>query len=411
MTNVQPLFARLAGTAERSIIREMLKLAARSGVISLAAGLPDPETFVADDIRRVTDEILKNQAPRALQYGTTEGDALLRDALVAWMAKDGLAANRDDIVITSGSQQGLDIVGRVLLDPGDVVVVELPSYLAALQAFRAYQPAFVGVPMDDEGMEPARLAQVLAQLRGQGRRPKFIYVVPDFQNPSGITWSRARRESLVALAAEFDTLIVEDNPYRELRFSGDAPPPVAALDRYGRTIYLSTFSKTMAPALRIGWIAASQPIIERSVTIKQAMDLCCSSLTQAVAAELLTQGVVARHLPSTIALYRRKRDAMLETLEAEMPAGVTWTRPEGGLFVWARTPSEVDTSALLPEAIQEEGVAYVPGQPFHCDGSGSNTMRLNFSYPPVEQTKEGVRRLARLLRRRVQTSPASVSAK
>jgi 2-aminoadipate transaminase len=354
--------------------------------------------------------VLTSRAASALQYGTTEGDPRLREQLVTWMAKDGIEARRDDILITSGSQQGLDIVGRVFLDPGDVVVVELPSYLAALQAFRAYQPAFVGVPMDDEGMEPARLAHVLAELRRERRRPKFIYVVPDFQNPAGITWSRARREALVALAAEFDTVIVEDNPYREMRYSGDAPPPVAALDRHGRTIHLSTFSKTMAPALRIGWIAAAQSVIERCVTIKQAMDLCCSPLTQAVAAELLAQGVVAGHLPAAIALYRRKRDAMLETLDAEMPAGVTWTRPHGGLFVWARTPAAVDTTAMLSDAIQEEAVAYVPGQPFHCDGSGSNTMRLNFSYPPVDVTKEGVRRLARLLRRRVGSSAESVPA-
>jgi 2-aminoadipate transaminase len=185
-----------------------------------------------------------------------------------------------------------------------------------------------------------------------------------------------------------------------MRYSGEAPPPIAALDRAGRTIYLSTFSKTMAPALRIGWMAAPQPVIERCVTVKQAMDLCCSPFTQAVAAEVLAQGVLARHLPSAIALYRRKRDAMLETLEAEMPDGVTWTRPDGGLFVWARTPASVDTAALLPDAIQQERVAYVPGQPFHCDGTGSNTLRINFSYPSVEHTQEGVRRLARLLRRR-----------
>jgi 2-aminoadipate transaminase len=399
MIEFDAFFSTPARGAERSVIRELLKFAAGGTVISFAGGLPDPATFPVDELQEVILEVLRTGAGRALQYGITEGDVRLREELVGWMAKDGIGFDRDSILITNGSQQALDIVGRVLLDPGDVIVCELPSYLGGLQAFRYYQVEMVGVPQDDEGLEPDRLARVLRDLRRAGRRLKFIYVVPDFQNPSGITWTRERRERLLDLAAEFNVLVVEDNPYREMRFMGQAPPPVAALDRDGRTLYLSTFSKTLAPGLRIGWIAAPPPIIERCVTAKQGMDLCGPSFTQAVVAALLARGVLGRRLPAVAALYRRKREAMLEALGSQMPAGVSWTRPEGGLFLWVRLPEDMDAGAMLQVAVQEEGVAYVPGQAFHCDGSGRNTMRLNFSYPSEEEIREGISRLARLVRR------------
>ncbi|MDR7544491.1 MAG: PLP-dependent aminotransferase family protein [Armatimonadota bacterium] len=399
MIEFDAFFSTPARGAERSVIRELLKFAAGGKVISFAGGLPDPATFPVGELQEVIHEVLRTGAGRALQYGTTEGDARLREELVKWMAKDGITFERDQILITNGSQQALDIVGRVLLDPGDVIVCELPSYLGGLQAFRYYQIEMVGVPQDDEGLEPDRLAGVLRDLRRAGRRLKFIYVVPDFQNPSGITWSRQRRERLLDLAAEFNVLVVEDNPYREMRFMGQAPPPVAALDRDRRTLYLSTFSKTLAPGLRIGWIAAPAPIIERCVTAKQGMDLCGPSFTQAIAAALLARGTVAQRLPAVAALYRRKREAMLEALASQMPPGVSWTRPEGGLFLWVRLPEDMDAGAMLRAAVQEEGVAYVPGQAFHCDGSGRNTMRLNFSYPSEEEIREGIGRLARLVRR------------
>jgi 2-aminoadipate transaminase len=401
MIDFDAFFTRATRGAERSVIREMLKLAGRSDVISFAPGLPDPSVFPVDEVRQAVAQVLRTAPSRALQYGTTEGDPQLRDALVTWMARDGIAAQRDGILITAGSQQALDIVGRVFLDRGDVIVTELPSYLGGLQAFRAYEAEMVGVPLDDDGVDPARLAEVLAALRGQGRRPKFIYVVPDFQNPSGITWSRARREALLRLAAEFDTLVVEDNPYREIRFTGQAPPPVAALDPDGRTIYLSTFSKTLAPGLRIGWIAAPPAVIERCVTVKQGMDLCTTPFTQAVTAALLARGALSARLPEIVARYGRKCETMLEALAREMPPEVSWTRPEGGLFLWVRAPDAIDTGALLRHAMSEEGVAYVPGQPFHCDGSGRNTMRLNFSYPSEEQIREGIARLARVVRRQL----------
>jgi 2-aminoadipate transaminase len=404
MIEFETFFSKSTQGAERSVIRELLKLVGGK-VISFAGGLPDPSTFPADEIRDVVEEVLRTNAARALQYGTTEGDVRLRDELVAWMAKDGITRfTRDDILVTSGSQQALDIVGRILLDPGDVIVCELPSYLGGLQAFRAYRIEMVGVRLDDEGIQPDRLARVLGDLRRAGRPVKFIYVVPDFQNPSGITWTRERRERLVELASQYNTLIVEDNPYREMRFMGQAPPPVSALDPDGRTMYLSTFSKTLAPGLRIGWIAAPRAIIERCVTMKQGMDLCGPAFTQAVAAALLARGTLQRRLPDVVALYRRKREVMIETLQREMPPGVSWTRPEGGLFLWVRLPEEMDAAEMLKAATVEEGIAYVPGQSFHCDGSGRNTIRLNFSYPSEQDIREGMTRLARLVKR--QMTPA-----
>ncbi|MGH2404030.1 MAG: PLP-dependent aminotransferase family protein [bacterium] len=398
MIDYQAFYAAQARGAERSLIRELLKASrAGKGLISFAGGFPDPATFPVSELQEVTREVLATGAPLALQYGPTEGDPILRDELVRWMAKDGIAVGRDQILITTSSQQALDVIGKVFLNPGDVVVVELPSYLGGLQVFRAYGAQMIGVPQDDQGIDVDRLAGVLRRLQEEGRRPKFIYAVPDFQNPSGVTWTLERRQRLLALASETGCLIVEDNPYRELRFSGTAPPPIVALDRDGRTIYVSTFSKTLAPGLRIGWIAGPEPVIAQCVTLKQAMDLCSPSFTQAIAAGLLRRGDLLRRLPATIALYRRKRDVMLEALEREMPPGVTWTRPEGGLFLWVRVPEGMDCGAMLQQAV-EEGIMYVPGQPFHADGGGRNTMRLNFSYPSEEEIREGIARLARLVR-------------
>ncbi len=397
MIDYQARFARLTRVAERSLIRELLKVSRQRDVISFAGGFPDPSTFPVAEIAEVTQEVLRTSAALALQYGPTEGDPALRDQLVAWMAKDGLRVGREQVLVTTSSQQALDLVGKVFLDPGDVVVVELPSYLGGLQAFRAYGADLVGVPQDDEGIDADRLAQTLHRLRRAGRRIKLLYAVPDFQNPSGVTWSRARRERLLALAREVDALVVEDNPYREMRFAGTALPPIAALDDEGRTLYLSTFSKTLAPGLRIGWIAGPEPVVAQCVTVKQAMDLCSPSLTQAIAAGLLRRGDLLRRLPATVALYGRKRNVMLEALAREMPPGVTWTRPEGGLFLWVRLPAELDAGALLPAAV-EAGVMYVPGQAFFADGTGRNTLRLNFSYPSEDEIRTGIARLAALVR-------------
>ncbi len=400
MIDYTSFYATHTRDMERSLIRELLKLS-RTGkaVISFAGGFPDPATFPVAELREVTQDVLATDAALALQYGPTEGDPNLRDALIPWMAKDGITAARDNILITTGSQQALDLIGKVFLDAGDVVVVELPSYLGGLQAFRTYGAELVGVPQDEDGIDVVHLADLLVRLRRDGRKPKFLYAVPDFQNPSGITWTRERRERVLDLAREFGTLVVEDNPYREMRFVGTAPPPIYALDDSARTIYLSTFSKTLAPGLRIAWVAGPEPVVSQCVTAKQAMDLCSPSFTQAIAAELLRRGHLQRRLANTVALYRAKCQAMIDALAREMPEGVTWTKPEGGLFLWVRLPEGLDAGALLKTAVAEEAVMYVPGSAFHADGSGRNTMRLNFSYPSEDQIRSGIARLAALVRR------------
>ncbi len=392
-------YSASARVMTRSLIRELLKLTRRGGVISFAGGLPDPATFPVQELKAITARVLDREAHLALQYGPTEGDARLRDELVKWMAKDGIRATRDQIVITLGSQQGLDLVGRVFLDPGDPVIVELPSYMAALQVFRSYRAQMVGVPQDADGMRIDVLEETLARLAREGRRPKLIYVVPDFQNPSGVTLAGDRRMRLLELARNYRTLVVEDNPYRELRFEGAAPPPLAALDDDGRVIYLSTFSKTLCPGLRVAWMAASDEFIRQCVTAKQGMDLCCPALTQAIAAEFCAEGHLHGRIPGIVELYRRKRDAMVAALSREMPAGVTWTRPQGGLFLWVTLPEGMETEQLLGAAVEEEGVAYVVGTGFHADGGGRNAMRLNFSFPSEANIDEGIRRLARLVRK------------
>lgn len=390
-----------ARVMSRSLIRELLKLTQAKNIISFAGGLPDPATFPVEELKAITLTVLEREPQRALQYGPTEGDARLRGELVKWMAKDGIRATADQVLITIGSQQGLDLIGRVFLDPGDIVLVERPSYMAALQVFRSYRAEMVGVELDDDGLRPDRLEETLARLERSGRRAKLLYVVPDFQNPSGVTLAAGRREQILALARAHRLLVVEDNPYRELRFEGSAPPPLAALDRDGRVIYLSTFSKTLCPGLRIAWIAAQDELIKSFVTAKQGMDLCCPAFTQAIAAEFCARGHLLGRVAPIAALYRRKRDVMLAALAREMPEGVTWTHPAGGLFLWLRLPEEMDGEQMLRAAIEEEAVAYVVGSGFYADGGGKNTMRLNFSFPSEADLEEGIRRLARLVRRRL----------
>jgi 2-aminoadipate transaminase len=387
----------------RSLIRELLKLTRAKNIISFAGGLPDPSTFPVDELKAITLAVLDREPQLALQYGPTEGDARLRDELVKWMAKDGITVSRDQILITIGSQQGLDIVGRVFLDPGDVVIVERPSYMAALQVFRSYRVEMAGGELDDDGLRPERLEETLARLARGGKRVKLLYAVPDFQNPSGVTLSGPRRQAVLDLARAHHLLVVEDSPYRELRFEGTAPPPLAALDRDGQVIYLSTFSKTLCPGMRIAWIAARDEIIQSFVTAKQGMDLCCPAFTQAIAAEFCARGHLPERIPQITALYRRKRDVILDALARDMPDGVTWTRPAGGLFLWVRLPEGMDAEQLLRPAVEEEGVAYVAGSGFHADGGGKNTLRLNFSFPSEANIDEGIRRLARLVRRRLPT--------
>jgi 2-aminoadipate transaminase len=389
------MFSVCAMGMKRSVIRELLKLTRNPEIISFAGGLPDPHTFPVKEISDISRDILDSRGALALQYGPTEGEEPLRQQLVRFMAGDGMTVPMEDIMVTTGSQQGLDIVGKILIDPGDVVIVELPSYLGGLQAFSQYHPEFVGIPQDDDGMQMEILEEKLVELTKAGKRIKFIYVVPDFQNPSGVTLSKDRRVRLLELAAQYNLLIVEDSPYRALRFEGEAPPTIYSTDKDGRTMYLSTFSKTFCPGFRMGWIVAPPKIMNRIVMAKQAIDLCCPSFTQLITAEYMSRGRMPAQLAMIVDLYKVKRNAMLEQLAKYMPPTVTWTRPEGGLFLWIRLPEHIDSEIIFKQAIEKK-VAYVIGSAFYCDGGGKNTLRINFSFASLDQITEGVKRLADL---------------
>jgi 2-aminoadipate transaminase len=384
-------------TMRSSAIRDLLKLTEQPHMISFAGGLPAPQCFPSEELAAASERVLVNQPLAALQYGPTEGYAPLREFLAARMAGQGVPVPSAQLIVTSGSQQALDLLGKLLIDEGAPVLVEEPTYLGALQAWRPYRPQFIGLPMDEQGLRTDALEQQLQR----GPRPRFLYTVSSFQNPTGVTMSRARREELIALAARYGLPIIEDDPYGELRYSGERPPTLAALDiavhgELRHVVYLSTFSKTLAPGLRVGWAALPEALTTRFVQAKQGMDLHTSSLGQAIAYEVSRDGLLDRHTPSIIATYRERRDTMLEALAAQMPAGVRWTRPEGGMFLWLTLPEGCDGAELLARAVEQQ-VAFVPGATFFANGGSENTARLNFSYPSVERIREGIARLARAL--------------
>jgi 2-aminoadipate transaminase len=408
-TYLQQFLSDTARKGKRSEIRELLKLTARPEVISLAGGLPSPKTFPLEEMAELVPGMLRTYGANALQYGPTEGDIGLREELIKMMAEDGLPGlTLDEIIVTSASQQGLDITGRVFLAPGDTVVCGLPSYLGALGAFAASGARMTGIVEDDEGMPPDKLEERLIMLRRQGIRPKILYLVPDFQNPSGVTLSLERRRDLMSIASEFDLLILEDSPYRQLRYVGEHLPNMKSLDREGRVISLFTFSKILFPGLRLGWLVADREVVSRYVVAKQSVDLCTSALTQLLAREYLKTGRLPAQIERTKRLYTEKRKIFLEALDRVIDPswGVRWTRPEGGLFLWMTLPGGMSARALLDQALQEN-VAFVCGSAFHCDGSGENTLRLNFSYPSNEQLLTGAERIARAIERMVETRAAS----
>ncbi|MBC7318210.1 PLP-dependent aminotransferase family protein [Candidatus Bipolaricaulota bacterium] len=393
-------FAERTKGAKRSAIRELLKYTEQPEVISFAGGLPDPAAFPLDFLANVAQEEILHNAVKSLQYTTTEGKRPLRQSLAQWLLEEGIKTTMDQIVITAGSQQGLDLLGRVFLNEGDAVFVSLPTYLGALQAFRAYQPTLVGIPLEEDGMDLDFLRRAIREARRAGHDPKLIYVVPDFQNPTGITWSREKREELLEIAEEEDLLVVEDIPYRWLRYEGEHLPTIASLDRYGRVIVLLTFSKILAPGLRIGALVGPEEVVNMVVTLKQGADLCGPSLTQRLAVRFLTDYNLKEHFARLCQHYRGKLAAMLDALARHMPEEATWTKPEGGLFVWVKLPDGVDTTKMLERALAHK-VAYVPGQPFFADGSGQNTMRLSFALATLEQIEEGIRRLGAVVKEEI----------
>jgi 2-aminoadipate transaminase len=389
-----------------SLLRELLKLTQDSEIISFAGGLPAPEVFPVDAFREASCKVLQEQGQRALQYGASEGYFPLRQWIVEHMAHYGIRAKVENILITSGSQQALDLIGKVMINPGDLILTESPTYLGALQAWRSYQAEFTSIPVDEDGVRTDLLEEALCS------GPKFMYILPNFQNPAGVTLSLERRKFLVDIADIYGIPIIEDDPYGELRYEGDHVTPLVVLDAQkhiqqtdngneqgflrGNVIYISTFSKTLAPGLRLAWIVAPADVINHCVIAKQGMDLHSSTFVQMTAYELIKDGFLRDHVRHIREVYGYRRDIMLDALERYFPEGATWTKPKGGLFLWVTLPEGVDTMALMPKALENK-VAYVPGSAFYAADGLPNTFRLNFSNASPDQIEIGIKRLGEVI--------------
>jgi 2-aminoadipate transaminase len=401
MTDYEQFLSRAAVGMRESAIRKMgTVLAQARDIISFAPGYPDPATFAWQEFRAITADLLDGRDGSVLQYGPTRGHRPLLAALVEILAGRGIQASVEHLLVTTGSQQGLDLVGRVLLDPGDVALVELPAYTGAITAFRNVQAELVGIKQQDDGIDLNDLDAVLRRLRTAGRRVRFLYVVPNFQNPTGLLIGQEKRRRLLVWASREDLLIVEDDPYRDIYFdepSGDAAiRPLKADDTDGRVIYLSSFSKTLAPGFRVAWMAAPAPLIARLEIAKQAADLCTGGLDQRVVLEAWTRGILQRQIPVLRAHYRAKRDVMAKALRAALGTMASWPDPKGGFFLWVSLPPHIDADVLLQRCVQH-GVIYVAGAAFYVEGSGTNKLRLSFSAPTHDGIREGVTRLAAAL--------------
>jgi 2-aminoadipate transaminase len=383
--------ARAAGMTA-SEVRALFAVAARPDVVSLAGGMPYVHALPTAEVTAVAREVLEQHGDVALQYGGGQGSAELRERLTMLMAEEGIAADPEDVVVTTGAQQALDLLGKLFIDPGDLIAVEAPAYVGALTAFGAYEPRFLPIEIDDDGMIVDHLEQALVR----GERPAFVYTVPNFGNPAGVTLSGERRHQLVALCREAGIPIIEDNPYGLLRFDGVPEPCLRTLDPEN-VIYLGTVSKTFSPGVRVGWALAEPSVVQRLVLAKEAADLCSSNLTMMMTERWFADEQRWRAaLAGLVQTYRSRRDAMLEALEEHVHAEATWTHPNGGFYVWVTLPGWLDTKALLAAAV-ERRVAYVPGTAFYPDGRGANHMRLAFCYPTEERIREGVGLLGALL--------------
>lgn len=404
MYDPESLYSLNARNMRKSVIRELLKLTQKPDIISFAGGLPDPATFPVEELRLAAERTFEKHAAAALQYGTTEGDPELKRAIIGFEAGQGIRALPENILIVSGSQQGLDMLPKLFLDPGDCVIAGRPTYVGAIQAIQSYRATVIGIPFspEDDGFDMSALDMRYEKALREGKRVKYIYVIPDFQNPSGICWSLEKRLEILEFARERHLPLVEDSPYREIRFHGASLPSLYKLDaespESGNVISLRTFSKILAPGARTGWIMARPEIIARLVIAKQAMDLCTSVFTQRWLAEFMASGKLDSVIAKTCSIYGEKRDFMLKMLDRYMPSrpDLRWTKPEGGLFLWISLPSFIDTDVLLRKAIERK-VAYVSGSAFYFDDPESNSMRINFSYPSLAQIEEGIRRLSEVV--------------
>ena len=394
------LFARRTQGMKSSAMRDLMAITERPEVISLAGGLPDTSTFPADSFAGVMQSIAAERLARALQYGPTEGAAEVKACIGEVMAAEGMRVDAGDLLVTTGGQQVIDLVCKTLLDPGDVVMAEGPTYPGAVPTFSAYQADVVQIEMDADGMRVDLLEARLDEMAAQGRTPKFIYTIPSFQNPAGVTMSLERRRRLVVLARSRELLVLEDNPYGLLRYEGEPLPTLRSLDGGEYVIYLGTFSKILSAGLRLGWAAAPRAVLEKMNLGKQGADLCSSSLTQHFVAGYFAHGDWRRYVADLCEHYRRRRDVMLAALEEHLPPEATWTRPQGGLFVWATLPDYIDTTDLLARALRDN-VAFVPGRAAFLDGRGGSSMRLNFSGVDADAIREGVRRIGKVVQEQV----------
>ena len=397
-------FAQRTQRMGSSAIRELLKLTEQPDIISFGGGMPAPEVFPIEQFTEACNRVMKDFGPQALQYGPTEGYLPLREMIARHTLRYGIEVTAENILITSGSQQALDLLGKILINPGDRILVESPTYLGALQAWNAYGAEYVTVPMDEHGMITDTLEEALRS------GPKFIYVLPNFQNPSGVTLAGERRMQLIELADRYGVPIVEDDPYGQLRYEGEHLPSVVVLDSQfrdncsicyrGNVIYLSTFSKILAPGLRLAWVIAPPEVIRKLVQAKQGADLHTSPFNQFIAHEVAKGGFLDRHVKLIRKVYTERRDVMLAAMDGYFPPGVDWTHPEGGLFLWGTLPETLNSSDVLKSAIEQK-VAFVPGAPFYPTGGGYNTMRLNFSNANPEKIREGIARLGKVIREKM----------
>lgn len=389
----QQMFREVSGRAQDTLIRDLLAMMERPDAISFSIGLPSPDLMPMDAYRRTLDELVAEIGSSLVMHVPTEGHTPLRETMCSWMAARGVASNPSEILIMSGSQQGLDLIARALLSPGDTIIIEEPSYFGALQVFRSARVRFVGVPVDDQGMRMDLLAAALER-----HKPKLIYTLPTFQNPSGATMSLERRKMLLELAWRHAVPVVEDDPYSELRYEGEHLPSLKALDDRGHVIYSSTFSKILFPGLRLGWLVAPRPVIRQLALAKQSMDLHSNGPGQWVVDRMIRRGIYERHLRTIIGAYGRRRDIMDAALRRDTPDGLTWRTPQGGFYIWCRLPERTDRSRLLAQAA-EAGVAFLPGWNCFLDDPASLNIRLNFTFLDEEKIGDGVARLLEAVRR------------
>ncbi|MDZ4121770.1 MAG: PLP-dependent aminotransferase family protein [Candidatus Cloacimonadaceae bacterium] len=397
ITDLQDILSVGIKGMKRSAIRELLKFLGTPGLISFSGGFPSPQTFPTVELKEIINEVMDTEAASALQYGATEGDVLLRTLLVNRYRASGVDISIDNMIITTASQQALDLIAKIFINRGDSVILGLPSYLGGISAFNSYGAKMIGIPMDEEGEDPNIMEEKIKAEIAANNKPKFIYIIPDFQNPAGITMTEKRRKEIIALAHKYDILILEDSPYRELRYEGEHQKTMYELDGTGHVILLGTFSKIFCPGFRIGWVVGHPDVLDKIVVAKQATDLCTPPFTQRIAARYIEKGLLDPKISEIIKMYHGRRDVMLESLEKFMPESFSWTKPEGGLFLMAKGPENFDSNKILLDCIKEAKVAYVAGESFFCDGTGKNTMRLNFSYEDIDKNREGCERLGSYL--------------